>query len=142
MKLIIRVKDGAAFEHPIFFDNFLQAFPEVDTNRLPPEFAWFVRVEPPRLGPYEVYMGVEYQKTEQGYFTDVHQIRQMTPEEKAQRQADVKEAWANMSLKSWTFNEDTCQFEAPTPMPQDGKIYFWNEEQLAWIEAPQQDQIP
>ena len=35
---------------------------------------------------------------------------------------------------SWLLNEASCIWEAPTPMPNDNKIYSWNEEQLAWIE--------
>jgi hypothetical protein len=37
---------------------------------------------------------------------------------------------------SWVLNEDTCLWNAPTPMPTDGKFYIWNEEQLAWVEIP------
>ena len=33
---------------------------------------------------------------------------------------------------SWTLNEDTCIWEAPTPYPDDGEIYTWNEETLTW----------
>ena len=36
---------------------------------------------------------------------------------------------------SWTLNETSCLWEAPTPMPTDGKRYSWNEEQLAWVES-------
>lgn len=35
---------------------------------------------------------------------------------------------------SWTLNEDTCQWEAPTPMPNDGKFYTWSEDNQAWEE--------
>jgi len=35
---------------------------------------------------------------------------------------------------SWLLNETTCIWEAPTPKPYDGKMYSWNEEQLAWVE--------
>lgn len=35
---------------------------------------------------------------------------------------------------SWTLNETTCRWTAPTPIPTDGKRYSWNEEQLAWVE--------
>jgi hypothetical protein len=135
MQLIIRLKDGVPFEHPILLDNFIQAFPEVDIDDLPEQFAWFDRVEPPKLGPYEVYVGVEYKMVGNGRFGDVHQVRNMTPEEKAQRQADVKAAWADMPFKSWVFNEEKCQFEAPTPKPEDGEFYEWSEEQLAWVKV-------
>lgn len=36
---------------------------------------------------------------------------------------------------SWVLNEETCQWQAPVDMPQDGKIYKWNETTTSWIEA-------
>jgi len=33
---------------------------------------------------------------------------------------------------SWILNEDTCQWEVPTPMPDDGKEYEWNESTISW----------
>ena len=33
---------------------------------------------------------------------------------------------------SWVLVEDTCQWEAPTAMPSDGKAYEWNESTTAW----------
>ena len=44
MELFIRVKDGQAFEHPILGDNFRQAFPNINVNNLPSEFARFERI--------------------------------------------------------------------------------------------------
>ena len=35
---------------------------------------------------------------------------------------------------SWTINEATCQWQAPTPMPQDGKRYSWDEATTSWKE--------
>jgi len=35
---------------------------------------------------------------------------------------------------SWNKNEDTYIWEAPTPMPTDGKQYSWDESTLSWIE--------
>ena len=35
---------------------------------------------------------------------------------------------------SWVLNEDTCRWDAPVPMPQDGKAYRWDEATLTWIE--------
>jgi len=34
---------------------------------------------------------------------------------------------------SWLLNENTCRWEAPTPMPDDGKSYQWDENQLNWV---------
>ena len=35
---------------------------------------------------------------------------------------------------SWTLNSESYLWEAPTPMPTDGKTYSWNEENQEWIE--------
>ena len=35
---------------------------------------------------------------------------------------------------SWTKNEETYLWEAPTPMPVDDKIYRWDEETTSWVE--------
>ena len=37
---------------------------------------------------------------------------------------------------SWTLNDDKCIWEAPTPMPTDGKAYFWDEPTKAWVTEP------
>lgn len=37
---------------------------------------------------------------------------------------------------SWVLDEDTCQWNAPVPMPTDGERYMWNETNLAWELAP------
>lgn len=36
---------------------------------------------------------------------------------------------------SWTLNEQTCLWDAPTPMPADGKLYEWAEGALSWMEV-------
>ena len=35
---------------------------------------------------------------------------------------------------SWTLNEDTCLWEAPSPYPEDGALYLWDENTLSWVE--------
>jgi hypothetical protein len=35
---------------------------------------------------------------------------------------------------SWTLNEATCQWAAPTAYPDDGNQYEWNEETTNWTE--------
>lgn len=36
---------------------------------------------------------------------------------------------------SWILNEETCLWEAPSPMPNDGKIYDWDESTQSWVEV-------
>ena len=135
MKLFIQIKNGLPFEHPIFEDNFVQAFPNVDINNLPPEFAQFIRVEPPKLGVYEKNQTVTYELVE-GICTDVYRCEQMTAEEILNKQNLVKQKWAQIGRSSWIFNETTCDFDPPIPCPNDGKHYHWDESTISWVEVP------
>ena len=40
-------------------------------------------------------------------------------------------------FESWLLNNSTWLWEAPTPMPADGKVYNWNEETQSWVELTQ-----
>lgn len=47
----------------------------------------------------------------------------------------VNDAFINIkTFDSWVLNPDTLDWEAPIPMPDDGKIYDWDEENLRWEE--------
>lgn len=35
--------------------------------------------------------------------------------------------------ESWILNEDSCRYEPPTPYPNDGNVYGWDERTLSWI---------
>jgi len=41
---------------------------------------------------------------------------------------------APQPFPSWALNKDTYVWEAPTPMPNDGKAYQWNEAATSWVE--------
>jgi len=81
MELYIQMRDGQPYEHPIMGDNFCEAFPHIDVNNLPSEFARFIRVPQPKIGLFEVNDGVVYTLID-GVVQDVWQIRPMTPEER------------------------------------------------------------
>lgn len=36
---------------------------------------------------------------------------------------------------SWLLNEETAQWYAPVPYPDDGKMYHWDQPTLSWIEV-------
>jgi hypothetical protein len=36
---------------------------------------------------------------------------------------------------SWTLNAETALWDAPTPMPEEGGPYTWDEDTLAWVES-------
>lgn len=135
MELYIQIKNGQPFEHPIFEDNFRQAFPHIDTDNLPPEFSKFIRIQPPAIKLYEV-SEVTYERVD-GVYQDTYTIREMTSDEKLTKQNIVKEEWGTISsqfnVASWIFNEDACQFVPPIPMPIDGQDYTWDETTTSWI---------
>jgi hypothetical protein len=130
MELYIQIRNGQPFEHPIFGDNFRHAFPGIDVDNLPPEFAVFQRV-PQNVtpGPFEV-AEVSYQWFDT-IVKDVWSVRPMTDQEKATKIAEYQ---SNKPFPSWTLDETTLTYSAPTPRPQDGKLYRWDEPTLSWIE--------
>lgn len=50
--------------------------------------------------------------------------------------ADIDAFVPPQPYPSWTLNAITAQWQAPTPMPQDGKRYTWNETTTSWNESP------
>ena len=130
MELFIQIRNGQPFEHPIFGDNFRQAFPNVDTENLPPEFARFVRINPPTIGIFDVCEVGAYELVD-GAYTDVYTVRAMTDEEKV---AKIAEAKARLP-DNWTLNEETLQ-PSPPPKPTTGGPWQFDRVANIWKEAP------
>jgi hypothetical protein len=38
-------------------------------------------------------------------------------------------------FSSWVLDEETCQWQPPTPYPEDGSVYLWSEEETDWVEV-------
>ena len=84
MRLFIQIRDGQPYEHPIFEDNFREAFPHIDVDNLPSEFAEFERIEPP-VGTAHVKLFKIYRCSYEwadGKVKDVWTLCLMTDEEK------------------------------------------------------------
>ena len=136
MNLYIQLENGEPVNHPIMESNLVQAFPNIDLNNLPSNFARFERVPSPVVGVYEVAEGLTYEWVD-GIVKDVHHIRTMTEQERTAKQDTVKTEWQqNNGFASWIFNEDLCRFEPPTAYPTDGKFYVWDEPAISWVEMP------
>ena len=43
--------------------------------------------------------------------------------------------YAPQPFASWTKDEETYLWQPPTPMPEDGKRYAWDEETTSWVEV-------
>jgi hypothetical protein len=39
---------------------------------------------------------------------------------------------------SWVLNEDTCLWDAPVAMPDDGGMYQWDEAKTSWVAVEQE----
>ena len=132
--LIIKIQNGQPIDHPILLENFQQAFPNIDINNLPSDFAVFQRVQPPQLGVYEKNQYCRYELVD-GVYKDVWYCDQMSEQEKIEKQNSIKQLWTNNNgPASWVFNEITCQFDPPVQYPNDGKEYNWDENIVNWVE--------
>jgi hypothetical protein len=126
MNLYIETEDGVTKNHPAFEDNLIQAFGSVPERWKP-----FVRVEPPVVGLFEVYVDTVYELVD-GVYTDVHNVRPMTIEEKAAR---IEQARANL-LPNWTLNEETLQASPPPrPTVRGAYPYKFDRETNLWVES-------
>jgi hypothetical protein len=144
MKLYIQVENGQPVEHPATEENLLQAFPD----GIPSNWEPFVRVLPPSLNEHEMFDDphVIYEKID-GVWTDVHQVIQVSEEEriaiaqaKKQREIDfAKAAWAALrqrdNFSAWVFNEDTMKYEPPIPRPTDREV-IWSGANNGWVDRP------
>jgi len=97
MELFIRIVDGQPFEHPILGDNFIQAYPDVDVDNLPPEFARFERVEQ-NVTPTTFEVAESTYTWVDGVVKDVWSVRPMTDEEETQKRQDLFNG-ANASIE-------------------------------------------
>ena len=132
MNLYIETENGATKNHPAFEDNLIQAFGSV-----PEHWEAFTRVERPLVTMYQTMDSPEpvYSKID-GVWTDVWALRNMTADEVAAKQQAAKDAWAALpnrdNFTAWTFNEATCQYEPPTPRPEDG-LHKWDGATNSWV---------
>lgn len=110
LELYIQIRDGQPHEHPIFADNFREAFPDVDTENLPDTFAKFIRVDQPAIGTYDVYEGVTYQWFD-GVVKDVHSVRPMTAKERTAKTAELTKMANQAKLDRIAFINDTLTAE-------------------------------
>ena len=142
MKLYIKIKDGIPEGHPLLEENLISAFPEIDLNNLPDDWAEFQRISIPSLAVYEVYDRTEYELNSQtGVYQDKHIIRQMTDSEKIAKQEQFKSEWNSAptsAFASWIFNADMCRYDPPVSPPESAfpNQWLWKESDLNWVSMP------
>ena len=135
MALFIKLVNGSPSGHPVTEDNFRMAFPDVDTNSLPQDWTTFTRVSAPLLGPYEKNQRAQYEMQDDGTCLEVWYCDEMTDTEKQ----DKKDLTAQMffgsgaGFSSWVFNEDTCSYDPPVPVPDLENTYDWDDQNEQWV---------
>ena len=138
MNLYIETENGVTKNHPAFEDNLLEAFGSIPENWEP-----FVRVECPTPGMYQVLDNTipTYAKVD-GVWTDVWVVRDMTAEEKAVVQQEVRDAFFNRpypeNWTTWVLDEATNTMVPPVPYPDpvEGVIMTWCGADNNWKETP------
>ena len=125
-------RDNEIIDHPIIEENLLQAFPGIDLDNLPNDFARFERVQKNiTTNVYEVaYVKYEWVGD---IVRDVWYKRSMTDTERTDLQEKVKRSWQKDGPASWIFNEETCTFDPPVPYPEDGNRYYWDRNLVQWV---------
>jgi len=137
MRCFIRVEDGKPVEHPIIEQNFVDSFPHIDIDNLPPEFANFIRIAPPIPGVYEVYEGVTYEWNGSA-FTDVHHIRPMTEEEKNVKIEEAKSRKPEDHVNiSWRFDEEQCQWIGQALNRPENGVWRFDHNLMEWVPQPE-----
>jgi hypothetical protein len=141
MELFIQIRDGQPFEHPIVESNFREAFPNIDTENLPPEFARFQRTPRPKVSVDETTDAPIY-GWDDGIVKEFWTIRPMTDEEKAVKLAaeNARLEWlrANPPHPNWIWNEERLKWDVP-PLPTTGGPWRFDGITNDWIiatEAP------
>jgi hypothetical protein len=114
MNYVIQIKDGATFAHPIAVENLVAAFPGIDLENLPAEFAPFERIDPISMQrkPYEVF--VESYVMEDGVVKDSWSVQEVSAEDKAALRAAAYEA---DHPEGWIFNEEWIRWEPDLTAP-------------------------
>lgn len=111
MELFIQIRDGQPYEHPILGDNFREAFPDVDVNNLPSEFARFERIPCPFEKQIFKVHEVTYQLVD-GIFKDVWSERDANEAERAvqleeRTQEVLRKLDANKEYGQWEVENAT-----------------------------------
>jgi hypothetical protein len=140
MELFIQIREGQPYEHPIFADNFQQAFPNIDLNNLPPEFARFERVPQPISNVYEVVEGPTYQWID-GKVKDVWAVRPMTDAEREVKTQQLIDGAYSMRDFYKTLAQQKIN-EAPTDQARQAWTHYLDELNAYTVTDPVNPQVP
>lgn len=130
MKLYIKLENGIPVGNPMYEQNILDAFGSIDKNI----FVEFNRTPIPLNLPKGPYLIPVTTYTKNGdIYEDSWSVREMTDDEKLEKQNSVKKVWESQGYKSWVFDETICAFVPPVAYPNNGIEHRWDESTTSWI---------
>lgn len=143
MNLYIQIENNQPINHPAFENNLIQVF-----GTIPEGWEPFTRVDRSTIGIYQVLESEEpvYAKVN-GTWSDVWSVRDMTAEEKATMQQNVRDMFNSVEYaenwSAWTLDEATCTMVPPIPRPAINKtklglgiFTIWCGADNNWKETP------
>lgn len=168
--LLIFIENDRPVGYPVFLSNLKEQkkYKNLNIKRLPKNLAIFIKTpfKEKLDNPYQTFEKTTYEWTRDGKVEERHHYRQLTACEKKERQEHQKKLFKkNCGWKSWTFNEETCEYDPPIPLPpelitehpteemwsyrwdennlcfskqpDDGGIYEWNPKKYIWMKKPE-----
>jgi len=129
--------NGVTLNYPARSTNLIQAF-----GHIPDHWQPVLRAGDLNLGPYQFISHPENTFTySNGVWQEAYQIGELSDADKLAKQNAVKAWWNSVprpNLSAWTFNETTCRYEAPIPMPPETPdvLYFWQGTTNTWQIRP------
>jgi hypothetical protein len=143
MNLYIETENGVTKNHPAYEENLIEAF-----GAIPEHWETFVRVERPIPTVYQILDSQDsvYEKVND-VWTDVWPLRDMTAEEKATKQQNVRNFFNSRpqaeNWSAWTLDEATCIMMPPIPRPtvdqtklDAGIMTYWCGAESNWKDTP------
>jgi hypothetical protein len=139
MNLYIEIKNEQPVNHPAFEQNLIEVFGIIPDNWEP-----FNRIERPMCDVYQIVSEEPVYEKINEIWTDVWTIRDMTEEEKINKQKELDEAskqavkdfWSTLpnreNFSSWVFDEEIGQYLPPIPRPTEGD-FRWDGALNSWV---------
>jgi hypothetical protein len=146
MNLYIEIENGTTKNHPALESNLIVSYGSV-----PPTWEPFNRVAPPNPGVFQILESTPVYAKVNGVWSDVWTIREMTTEEKAAKQQEMREAAISFfntreyaeNWSAWTYDEATYQMAPPIARPAEnltkigiGVMTFWCGADNNWKDTP------
>jgi len=132
MDLIIKINvDGTIEGHPILLENMLLVDPNFNLQDMTIGYKQFIRTPIPEIGVYQILESETPDYVVDGdVVKDVWSIRDMSETEKQEKIINEKSSFI---YKKWIFDELTCTFSPPYPIPDDEYDYEWDDVTESWI---------